>query len=76
MHSHGEQAGLLVGALTWRDEAAPLSWPLREDRGQVVVPDSVGVMVCKHQQEGRLASPAADGLILSTGRRPFEGASA
>lgn len=49
-----KQSGHVVGALTWRDEAAP--WPsrLREDRSQVAEPDSVGVMVRKHQQEGRL----------------------
>ena len=49
-----KQSGLVVGALTWRDEAAPWPTPLREDRDQVVEPDSVGVMVRKHQQEGRL----------------------
>jgi hypothetical protein len=50
-----EQSGLVVGVLTWRDEAAP--WPslLREDRGQVAEPDSVGVTVRKDQQEGQLA---------------------
>jgi hypothetical protein len=49
-----KQSGLVAGALTWRDEAAPWPSPLREDREQVVEPDSVGVMVRKHQQEGRL----------------------
>ena len=34
--------------------AAPWPTPLREDRDQVVEADSVGVMVRKHQQEGRL----------------------
>jgi hypothetical protein len=49
-----KQSGLVVGALSWRDEAAPWPAPLREDRDQVVEPDSVGVMVRKHRQEGRL----------------------
>ena len=49
-----KQSGLVVGALTWRDEAAPWPCPLREDRGQVAEPDSVGIMVRGHQREGRL----------------------
>jgi hypothetical protein len=49
-----EESGLGAGALTWRDAAA--SWPsrLRGDRGQVAEPDSVGVAVRKHGQEGQL----------------------
>ena len=50
----GEESGLVVGALTWRDAAASWPFPLREDRGQVVEPDSVGVAVRKHGQEGQL----------------------
>jgi hypothetical protein len=49
-----EQAGLVVGALTWRDAAGPWPYPLREDRGQVAEADSVGVMVCKDEREGQL----------------------
>jgi hypothetical protein len=49
-----EQSGLVVGALTWRDEAASWLSPLREDRGQVAKPDAVGVRVTKHKQEGQL----------------------
>jgi hypothetical protein len=49
-----KQSGLVVGALTWRDEAAPWPSPLREDRGQVAEPDSVGATVRKDQQEGQL----------------------
>jgi hypothetical protein len=49
-----EEAGLIIGALTWRD--AGESWPfrLREDRGQAPDADSVGVAVRRHEQEGRL----------------------
>lgn len=49
-----EEAGLVVGALTWRDVAGPWPYPLREDRAQVAEADSVGVTVRKHEQEGRL----------------------
>lgn len=49
-----EASGLVVGAVTWRDAAASWPSPLREDRGQVVEPDSVGVAVRKHGQEGQL----------------------
>ena len=49
-----EESGLVVGALTWRGAAASWPFPLREDRGQVVEPDSVGGAVRKHGQEGRL----------------------
>lgn len=49
-----KESGLGVGALTWRDAAAPWPSPLREDRGQVTEPDSVGVTLRKHRQEGRL----------------------
>lgn len=49
-----EESGLVVGALTWRDAAGSWPSPLREDRGQVAEPDSVGVAVRKHEQEGRL----------------------
>ena len=49
-----EESGLGVGALTRRDAAASWPSPLREDRGQVVVPDSVGVAARKDGQEGRL----------------------
>jgi hypothetical protein len=40
-----EADGLLVGPVTWRDEAA--SWPqrLEEDRERVADPDSVGVRI-------------------------------
>jgi hypothetical protein len=52
--SSWEESGLVVGALTWRDEAAP--WPsrLREDRRLVADPDSVGVAVRKDGQQGQL----------------------
>ena len=49
-----EESGLVVGALTWRDAAAPWPSPLREDRGQVAQPDSVGVAVRKRGHEGQL----------------------
>jgi hypothetical protein len=49
-----EEFGLGVGALTWRNAAASWSSPLREDRGQVAEPDSVGVAVRKRGQEGQL----------------------
>ena len=49
-----EESGLVVGAVTWRDAAGPWPSPLREDRGQVTEPDSVGVTVRKHEQEGQL----------------------
>lgn len=48
------EPGLVVGPLTWRDTAGPWPFPLRVDRGQVAEPDSVGVMVRKHEQEGQL----------------------
>ncbi len=44
----------MVGALTWRDVGEPWPFPLREDRSQVTKPDSVGVTIRKHEQEGRL----------------------
>ena len=44
----------MVDALTWRDAAASWPSPLREDRGQVAEPDSVGVAVRKDGQEGQL----------------------
>jgi hypothetical protein len=49
-----EQASLAVGALTWRDTAGPWPYPLGEDRSQVAEAESVGVMVRKGEQEGRL----------------------
>ena len=49
-----EQAGLAVGALTWRDVGVPWPYPLKADRGEVVDADSVGVAVGKQEQEGRL----------------------
>ncbi|MDQ0596526.1 hypothetical protein QF037_000871 [Streptomyces canus] len=40
-----ERAGLIVEAVTWRDEAA--SWPqvLETERGRVQDPDSIGVLI-------------------------------
>ncbi|MFF1919268.1 hypothetical protein ACFVW8_01655 [Streptomyces sp. NPDC058221] len=38
-------AGLEVGAVTWRDEAATWPQPLETDRGRVRDPDSVGVRI-------------------------------
>jgi hypothetical protein len=49
-----EESGLVVSALTWRDAAASWPSPLREERSQVVEPDSVGVAVRKHGEEGQL----------------------
>jgi hypothetical protein len=49
-----EQAGLAVGALTWRDVGVPWPYPLKADRGEVVDADSVGVAVGKLEQEDRL----------------------
>jgi hypothetical protein len=62
-----EESGLVVGALTWRDAAGQWPSPLREERGQVAEPDSVGVTLRKHEQEGNSSSSAVDGLTLSTG---------
>lgn len=49
-----EQAGLVVGALTWRDVGVPWPYPLKNDRAEVADADSVGVAVRKQEQEGRL----------------------
>jgi hypothetical protein len=49
-----EESGLVAGALTWRDAAASWPSPLTEERSQVTEPDSVGVAVRKHGQEGQL----------------------
>jgi hypothetical protein len=49
-----EQAGLVVGALTWRDVGVPWPYPLRTDRREVADADSVGVEVRRQEQEGRL----------------------
>jgi hypothetical protein len=49
-----KEPGLVVGALTWRDAAGPWPFHLVGDRGQVAEPDSVGVMIRKHEQEGQL----------------------
>ena len=49
-----EESGLVVGPLTWSDAAWQWPSPLREDRGQVAEPDSVGVTVRKYGQEGQL----------------------
>jgi hypothetical protein len=55
------ESGLVAGALTWRDPAARRPCPLTEDRGRVAEPDSVGVAVRKHRQEGNSSSFAAVG---------------
>ncbi|MFF2847504.1 hypothetical protein ACFVT5_14395 [Streptomyces sp. NPDC058001] len=39
------EAGLTVGEVTWRDEAAPWSQQLETDRELVRDPDSVGVLI-------------------------------
>ena len=49
-----EQAGLAVGALTWRDVGVPWPYPLKADRDEVTDADSVGVTVRKQEQEGYL----------------------
>ncbi len=49
-----EQAGLVVGALTWRDVGVPWPYPLRTDRAEVADANSVGVAVRKQEQEGHL----------------------
>ena len=49
-----ERAGLVVGALTWRDAGVPWPYPLKADRCEVAGADSVGVEVRKQEQEGRL----------------------
>ncbi len=49
-----EQAGLVVGALTWRDVGVPWPYPVKTDRAEVADADSVGVAVRKQEQEGRL----------------------
>ncbi len=49
-----ERAGLVVGALTWRDVGVPWPYPLKADRREVADADSVGVEVRKQEQEGRL----------------------
>ena len=49
-----EQAGLVAGALTWRDVGVPWPYPLRTDRREVADADSVGVEVRKQEQVGRL----------------------
>ncbi len=48
------EAGLVVGALAWRDVGKPWPFPLREDRSQVTEADSVGVTMRRHEQEGEL----------------------
>ncbi len=48
------QAGLVAEALTWRDIGEPWPYPLKVDRREVVDPDSVGIVVRKNEQEGRL----------------------
>jgi hypothetical protein len=47
--SRERRSGILV---VWK--AGPCPSPLREVRGQVAEPDSVGVTVRKHEQEGQL----------------------
>ena len=49
-----EQAGLAVGALTWRDVGVPWPYPLKADRAEVADADSVGIAMSKREQEGRL----------------------
>ena len=67
-----KQSGLVVGPLTWRDEAVSWPSPLGEDRSQVAEPDSVGVMVRRHQQEGRLVVFRGGWADLEYwGRRPL-----
>lgn len=48
------RAGLVVGALTWRDVGVPWPYRLKAHRGEVADADSVGVEVRKDEQEGRL----------------------
>jgi hypothetical protein len=50
-----EQAGLAVGALTWRDVGVPWPYPLKADRAEVADADSVSIAIGKQEQEGRLA---------------------
>ncbi|WP_327088365.1 hypothetical protein OIE66_39605 [Nonomuraea sp. NBC_01738] len=38
-----EARGLLVGSVTWRDEAAPWPQPLETERARVADPDSIGI---------------------------------
>ncbi|MGW0731945.1 hypothetical protein [Streptomyces sp. NPDC002851] len=40
-----KRAGLVVEAVTWRDEAAPWPQDLETERGRVEDPDSIGVMI-------------------------------
>ncbi|WP_380286468.1 hypothetical protein [Kitasatospora purpeofusca] len=40
-----EHTGLVVGSVTWRDEAAPWPQALEADRGRVTAPGSVGVVL-------------------------------
>jgi hypothetical protein len=40
-----ERAGLVVEAVTWRDEAAPWPQVLETERGRVEDPDSLGVTI-------------------------------
>ncbi|MEU3889178.1 hypothetical protein [Streptomyces sp. NPDC029041] len=43
-----QAAGLTVGPLTWRDEAAPRPQRLETDRSKVSDPDSIGIHLRKH----------------------------
>lgn len=62
-----EQAGLVVGALSWRDVAGPWPYPLREDRNQVAELIQWASWSARMSRKGNSSSSAADGLTLSTG---------
>ncbi|MFE2488789.1 hypothetical protein [Streptomyces mirabilis] len=47
-----QAAGLVIGPVTWRDEAAPWPQQLETDRSKVSDPDSVGIHVhSSHEAE-------------------------